>query len=164
MRAERGKAPVTSTRGTESLAPPVAPIEALRRNLLYNLLKRITPEKADAIADKLMELAADGDPKAMRLYFELLQVGGESQGVNVQHTTVYGHHGNVTIFLSDIRHKLAVVLAKEGPRPAEVLAEKARILLPDALQALNHEWFEKEADAWDVTPKGRREALDLKGG
>jgi hypothetical protein len=166
MRDKR-KQGLTNAERLEARVPPIASgaeaIEALRRNLLYNLYSRLTSNKADAIADKLMGLAAEGDTKAMRLYFDLLRAGGESQAPSVQHTTVYGHHGNVTIFLSDIRHKLAVVLAREGPRPAEVLAERARLLLPDALQALNHDWFEKEQDVWNVTDKGRREALELKG-
>lgn len=137
----------------EELAPPVSPIEALRRNLLYNLFQGVTGDDIKEIVEKQTEKAKSGDSKAAKLLIDMIQAGSTERSVtHMQQAVVVDGTDKKQRFLSETREQIVSIIAAEGPKQSARLAELLHAPLPHILEALNdHEWFEKKQNGWHVT-------------
>jgi hypothetical protein len=145
----------------EKAAPPVDPIEALRRNALYAMYEELDPDDMKVATRAQIDKARGGDNDSYRILVSLLkQSGGEKRPVNMQQAFVFGQGGNGVAFISDIRRGIAALLSLEAPLPGPTIAEKVHLLLPQVLEAVaEHDWFQQTKNGWKLTRKGVREAL-----
>lgn len=140
------------------VAPPVHPVETLRRNLLYSMFKAVTADDMEDIVRKQVEKAKDGDAKAARLLIDMVRSGDAGTPVFMSQTVMTGDQTNA--FLSDLRRNIVNMLAMDGPRTVEFIAHQMQVVRPRIEQALEHEWFEREQDGWHLTAKARSEVLE----
>lgn len=142
-------------------APPVSPVEALRRNLLYAMFNGVTTDDMTAIVAKQVEQAKDGDGRAAQLIIDMVSAGGEPRGAThmQQAIVVNGREDKRALFQSDLRRNAATLLAAAGPLQTAAIADRLHAPMPQVLDALHdHPWFLHEGGkGWAVTDKGREE-------
>lgn len=149
----------------EQNAPPVSPAEALRRNLLYAMFKAVSADDMRAIVAAQVEKAKDGDGKAARLIMDMVQAGGEAQPPRThmqQAIVVQGRTGSATLTLSELRQDVVRLIAAKGPLKDKAIVEHyehQNIVCDRLVQALDHPWFEREADGYHLTTQARTEVL-----
>lgn len=61
-----------------ALAPPVNPVEAMRRQLALALFGGVREQDVLDVAQKLKEMALAGDHKAMQMFFKLMLPDGKA--------------------------------------------------------------------------------------
>lgn len=166
MRTAKTKREVVSrVAELEAVAPPVDGVVALRRSLLYAMLNEVKDTDMKEIVRAQMDKAKEGDTKAARLIMDMVSSGRDSAPTHMQQAIVVNGREKEsrkaeTPFLSDTREQIVHVLAQQGPLHAAKLASVLHAPLPHVLEALNdHHWFEKEANGWHVSAKGRAEVL-----
>src|SRR5688572_27101435 len=77
----------------EALVPPVSALEALRRNLLYAMLRGVSEDEMEEIVKKQVEQAKSGDAKSARLIIDMVRGGGDpAPAVAAQNVVVVRKH------------------------------------------------------------------------
>jgi hypothetical protein len=156
MQVERRNAKVSRIAQMEALAPPVDPVEALRRNFLEALFPGgDVSEVAEGMRLQKEKMKA-GDTKATDFVVKTglaLVKGGE----RVKPGPAPVHD------LYQWRVNLAHIISGTGPQRDVELLEKSggRLLYMDVLAVLNHEWFEREGGKWYITAAARKECPGL---
>lgn len=137
----------------EESAPPVPAAEALRRNLLHRMFSAVSGEDVDAIVRKQVEKATSGDSKAARLILSMIQTANEP-------TVTINNDNRGQVFLSEVRLQIVHVLRAEGKLDTVELARRLNTTQDRVRPALDHDWFEKEADGWHLTSKAMAEVCE----
>lgn len=162
MRNSNGRGVKAMLDAAES-SPPVPAIEALRRNLLYAMFKGVATGDMTEIVAAQVKKAKGGDPKAARLIMDMTRASDGGSTVHMQQAIICGGKDGAMVVLSELRQMLVRIIASQGAQRAEVLAaqlEPRGVLRPRVESALEHEWFEREADGWHITAKARAEVLE----
>lgn len=140
---------------------PLPAIETLRRNLAYRLVKGITPERMDRIADALGKKAEEGDLKAIKIVAEITQASGGSQSgtTHMQQAILYQQSPNGRT-ISDLRNAIVQHLDKFGAMHIEDLADAFSEDRSAIIDALDHlQWFVASDRGYSITPQARKEVL-----
>lgn len=153
---------VNRIKDMEAAAPPVPPIEALRRNLLYAMFQGVTTDNMQAIVAKQVEKALEGDHKAAVFVRDMVQAGASQVG-GVQNLTINNIEQQTNIFMAELRRQIVAVLAYRGPMATRVIADELRVMTDRVGEALDHEWFEQESDGWHISKQARTEVLGIAG-
>jgi hypothetical protein len=144
----------------EQTVPALAPVEVLRRNLLYAMLDAVKEDDMAAIVSKQIEKAREGDTRSARLMIELVQAGASaSTPTHMQQAIVVTGQEKEIRFLSDARRNLVHLLSASGPLSTVEVARAMHLKLNDAAGALDHPWFHKEREHWELTSQARRDVL-----
>lgn len=150
----------------EMVAPPVPAAEALQNNFAYQFLRKMG-SRMDKAVDALADKCDAGDTECLRIFMETARALATANRratphvTNMQQAIVVSSNAHAT--LSELRHDIVRILAIQGPQPSEAVAAHFSgrgILANRVTQALNHSWFEKEADGWHITDKARVEVLE----
>lgn len=150
----------------EAVPAPIEPLEALRRNLLHAMLRGVSEDDMEAIVRVQVRRARNGEEKAARLVIDMLQAGlatpcAEPASPDVYvNQTVLNVASNSVCSVQDRRESIVHLLAQSGPQSPIAIQEHITCSLAQVNEALNHPWFEREADGWHLTAKARAEVLD----
>ncbi len=146
----------------EQAAPPVSPIEALRRNLLHAIYKGVTGETMEQIVAAQAKKALKGDTRAAKLLIETVQAGGEGQArtTYMQQAVIANQPEKGVRFASEARRQIVLMLAETGPLTVLEVAKGMHLSFNEAAGLLaDHGWFAKEGDKWNVTNQATLEAI-----
>lgn len=144
----------------EQAVPPLPPVEALRRNLLYAMFGAVTEEDMACVVAKQVEKAKQGDSKAARLLIDMVR--GEAPGpsrTQMQQAIVVTGNAKGIQFISDTRRQIVQLISATGPLTTVDVAGKMHLMLNDAAGALDHPWFAKREERWHITECARAEVL-----
>lgn len=140
--------------------PTVNAIEALRRNLLYTVLRTVEAEDMEEIVQKQVEKAKAGDGKAARMLMDMVQAGQPVPEVSVQQQVVVAESGKPD-WRQEARKIIACLIAFSGPQTTQEVAAKLRFTAPGVTEVLECDWFEKDGGKWHLTNTARNLLLDM---
>jgi hypothetical protein len=156
MQVERRNAKVSRIAQMEALAPPVDPLEALRRNFVEALFPGGDVTDVAEAMRLQREKARSGDTKATEFVVRT--------GLALVKGAERAKPGPAPVpDLHEWRINLAHVIASEGPlTDVELLYRTGgRLMYTDVLAALNHDWFERTAGKYGITPDARKNCPGL---
>lgn len=137
-------------------AAPVSAIDALRRNLLYAMLKGTSESDMVAIVQKQVDKAREGDSKAAKLVIDMIRPTHEDS----QRERMIREEGGIADYKLEIRKLIACLIAFQGPQTTEDVCSRLHLTGQVGVDALTCNWFNREGGKWFLTNEARTKVLD----
>jgi hypothetical protein len=134
-------------------APTISAIEALRRNLRWNLLNEITGDDMREIAKVVTEKAKAGDLKAVKMVNDM--ISGPESGPSVSVRNSFNVEGSVIDAIVKVREQIAHLIRFCGPKATEEVAQRLNLNGEITMRALQCDWFERDNGKWHLNAPAR---------
>lgn len=138
-------------------AVPVSAIDALRKNLLYAMLKTVSEGDMQEIVGVQVDKAKGGDTKSAKLIIDMLNATTTSNS----REEVVREQGGIVDYKLEVRKLIACLIAFNGPQDVESIAARLHLTGSVAMDALMCGWFTKDGQKWTLTNEARTKFLDV---